>query len=140
MIRRLVQDQHISTCQHHSRYHASYFLSSGKHIAFFKYLFTREQHFAQKSTDIHLIFAFVFRELSEPIDEVIVRLKITFVVVGQVGGGDCLSELECSLFRLGLIYQNSKQRSYCKTVFAKESDLVTLVYIEVEVLKKRVSI
>ena len=83
MVRRLVEDEHVRSAQHHLRQHAAHSLASRQDVRFLQCFVAGEQHPAEKAA--HEVFILVLRVLPHPVDQIQIDIiEIIRVVFGKI--------------------------------------------------------
>ncbi len=138
MVGWVVQHHNVGVTKHHARNHAAHLLAPRKHARLFVDLLAREEHLAKVSAEESL--AGICRELSKPIDQVVLVLEELVVFQRQVGCGDGYAPIEGARI-LGLNTVNDiKKSSHGKRVARQEYDLFVLFYGKANILKQHGSI
>ena len=83
MVRRLIEQDHVRSREHHAREHAADLLTAGEHLNGFEHILAGEQHPPEEAAQIHVIL--LFGELAQPVDKrLVVAVEILAVVLGEV--------------------------------------------------------
>ena len=132
-----VENEAVSVLQLHSSYHATHLFTTRKHIDFLQYFFTREEHSAKESLEIHFV---AFAELTQPIDEVEIALEEFCVVERQISCCDGDAPVVGSCLGFSVAVDDFEKRCHSPWVSTQEDYFVALFNRETDVIEEHCSI
>ncbi len=133
MIGRCIQNQAIGIAQLHTCNHATHLLTSRQYACFLQHLLAGKQHTSQEALHVDFI---AFTELAQPVHQIQVCIKECSIVQRQVSGGDSHTPVEGTRIRFHILVDNLEQSGHGTRVVRKEYNLVSLLYVEVDIAEQ----